>query len=358
MSEPVAIIDPPDGAVLMHIASPGFRAVEPDIINSELTPASVYAAVAAQREPVFAPRTVTAWLLQDVFVACEGLVFDHHGALYGPSITQHAPAEIEWAAGQVREAIAGATVPGHDGPLVLGKKRGAANYGHWLMEMLPMLHLVLSRVQGDRLGVLVHDIHDPQLGEVMQSSMRLAGIADEQVRVSNRFPVRVRRLILVDGLTRHGTYMSPLVRACHDRLAHDSRGTGHERVFIARGIGMRRDFARAAELEALAERKGFQVLRTAGTTLQQQIGAVRDARVIVGAMGAAMTSIAFARPAAQVLVFAGAAMPDTFFWFVANQFGHRYREVRCRQTEVEAGASYDRDLLITDAEFGRHLAAA
>ena len=358
MSGPVAIIDPPGDAVLMHVASPGFRATKPDIISLERTPASVFAAVAAQREPVFAARTVTAWLLHDVFVACEGLVFDRHGALYRPSITQHAQAEIDWAAGQVRAAIAGATVPEHDGPLVLGKKRGAANYGHWLMEMLPMLHLVMARVQGERTGVLVHDVGDPQLGEVMQSSMRLAGIADAQVRVSNQFPVRVRRLILVDGLTRHGTYMSPLVRTCHERLAHDISGTGHERVFVARGSGMRRDFARAAELEASAEKQGFHVLRTAGTTLVQQIAAMRDARVIVGAMGAAMTSIAFARPSAQVLVFAGAAMPDTFFWFIANQFGHRYREIRCRQKEGEPDASYDRDLLITDDEFGHHLAAA
>lgn len=358
MSGPVAIIDPPDNAVLMRLASPEFSPAKPDIINPELTPASVFAAVAAQREPVFASRTVTAWLLHDVFVACEGLVFDRHGALYQPSITQHAEVDIDWAASQVRAAIAGATVPEHDGPLVLGKKRGAANYGHWLMEMLPMLHLVLGRVQGERLGVLVHDVGDPQLGEVMQSSMRRAGIADARVRISNQFPVRVRRLILVDGLTRHGTYMSPLVRACHERLAHDVSGSGHERVFIARGDGMRRDFARAAELEALAEKKGFHVLRTAGTTLVQQIGAVRDARIIAGAMGAAMTSIAFARPAAQVLMFAGAAMPDTFFWFIANHFGHHYREIRCRQQDGGSDASYDRDLLITDDEFGHHLAAA
>ncbi|MGI4956905.1 MAG: hypothetical protein ACRYGI_04775 [Janthinobacterium lividum] len=135
--------------------------------------------------------------------------------------------------------------------------------------------------------------------------------------------------------------MSSLVRACHERLAHDIPGTGHERVFIARGNGMRRDFARAAEPK-----------------LVQQIAAVRDAWVVVGAMGAAMTSIAFARPSAQMLVFAGAAMPDTFFWFIANQFGHRYREVRCGQREHEPDASYDRDLLITDEEFGHHLAAA
>ncbi|MGI4744621.1 MAG: hypothetical protein ACRYGI_04785 [Janthinobacterium lividum] len=38
-------------------------------------------------------------LLRHVFIVCESLVFDRHGALYGPSVIQHIQAEIDWAAG-------------------------------------------------------------------------------------------------------------------------------------------------------------------------------------------------------------------------------------------------------------------
>ena len=77
-------------------------------------------------------------------------------------------------------------------------------------------------------------------------------------------------------------------------------------------------------------------------------------------MGAAMTSLAFARAPARALLFAGAAMPDTFFWFLCNLFGHRYREVRCLQAEAgdDHAILYDRDLLIDDDEFRERLAAA
>lgn len=357
MGGPVEIIEPPASSIVMQITSPAFRPVAPEIINPGLIPDRVVAASWAERESFFAPGPVTVWLLQDVFVACEGLVFDRHGALYGPSITQHTEAEIDWATEQVQRVLAGGSAELQDRVLILGKKRGAGNYGHWLMEMLPMLHLVVDRLRGERIGALVHDVGDPQLGGVMQTSLRRIGLADARVSVAGNAPVRVSRLILVDGLTRHGVYMSPLVRDCHERLMHGVGGAGHERVFVARGTGMRRDFADPSRAEAVAREAGFHVIRTDGLSLVQQISAVRDARVVAGAMGAAMTNLAFARTPAQAILFAGAEMPDTFFWFVANHFGHRYREIRCLQADADAtyGASYDRTLLIADEELRRCL---
>jgi capsular polysaccharide biosynthesis protein len=260
----------------------------------------------------------------------------------------------------VQAAIAGSPIPLHDLPLVLGKKRGAGNHGHWLMEMLPALHLVLDRLRDERIGVLVHDVSDPQLGEVMQTSLRRIGVADTHVRVAGPWPVRVRTLILVDGLTMHGTYMSPLVCDCHERLLHGVTGLGHERVFIARGVGYQRNFADFARVEALAAEQGFHHVQASRLTLLEQVAAVRDARVVAGAMGAAMTSLAFARTPAQALLFAGAAMPDTFFWFLATLFGHRYREIRCDQVAEPSddAVSYNGDLLIDDDELRQHLAVA
>lgn len=144
-----------------------------------------------------------------MFVAYEGLVFDGEGSLYRPSITQHSAGEIGWATEQVRAAIAEGGVDVHDLPLVLGVKRGAGNDGHWLMEMLPRLHLVLDRWRDPTIGLLLHNVSDPQLGEVMQTSLRRLGVADTRVRVAGPWPVRVRAMILVEGMTEYGIYVSP-----------------------------------------------------------------------------------------------------------------------------------------------------
>ncbi len=353
-----ALIDPPAASLLMQVESPGFETTAPDRVHAERIPPGIAAACNAQDLRRFASRPVRVWLLEDVVVGFEGLVFDRGGALYRASVTQHTPQEIQLAVIAVQQVMRGSLSPPCELPVVLAKKRGAANYGHWLMEMLPMLHLVMDRLRHAPLGVLVHDATDPQLGEVMQTSLRRLGMPDAHVRVTGLEPTAFRRLILVEGLTEHGTYMSPLVRDCHERLLHGVVGIGQERVFIARAAGMRRNFAEPLRIERLAEESGFHVLRPEDLGFADQMAALRDARVVAGALGAAMTSLAFARPPAQALLFAGAEMPDTFFWFLANLFGHAYREVRCLQAEARDAIFHDRDLLIDDDEFREQLAAA
>lgn len=345
----------------MQLQSPGFETTAPDRLHAERMPPGIVAACHAQTVRRFMPRPVRVWLLEDVVVGFEGLVFDRGGALYRASVTQHAPEEIRLAAIAAGAAIETGLAPPSEPPVVLAKKRGASNYGHWLMEMLPMLHLVMNRLGGTEVGVLVHDVTDPQLGEVMQTSLRRLGMPDVRVRVTGLEPAAVRRLILVEGLTEHGTYMSPLVRDCQERLLQGIAGSGRERVFIARAAGMRRNFTEPLRIEQLAAEQGYHVLRPESLSFAEQMAAVRDARVVAGALGAAMSSLAYARAPAQALLFAGAEMPDTFFWFLANLFGHRYREVRCllqAEARDENAIFYDRDLLIDDDEFREQLSAA
>ncbi len=320
------------GSVLVTLCSPGFSTTAPDLVGGALIPDAVRQACAAWGQRWFEPREVVIRVAREVFVAAEGLVFDRDGQILRHSIRQHEPEMLERAQAAVHRAIAGASVVRHERPLVLGKKRGAANYGHWMIEMLPMLHLALSRLADPRIGVLVHDVSEPMLGQIMQQTLRRLGIEDRRVRVSDLEPVFVRELIMVEGMTEHGCYMSPLVRDCHDRLAHGIAGRGVERVFLARGAGLGRNFADEAHMARLASERGYAVVSPAGLGLEGQIALMRDARLVAGVMGAAMTNLIYARAGCGAAVFAPAAMPDTFFWFIANLCGHRYREIRCAQS--------------------------
>ncbi|MGI4796460.1 MAG: glycosyltransferase 61 family protein, partial [Janthinobacterium lividum] len=181
------------------------------------------------------------------------------------------------------------------------------------------------------------------------------GIADARVVVTSVWPVHVDTLILVQGLTDHGVYMSPLIRECHERLAHGIDGLGHERVFIARGAGFRRNFVDPSGADLMAAAAGYHVLDASRAGYLEQIATVRDARVVAGALGAALTAIAYAKPPSQAIVFAGAEMPDTFFWFLANVFGHRYREICCTQLPETHPGWHDGHLQVDAQEFGQVL---
>ena len=339
----------PDGSALVRIASPAFDAIPPAFAGGEQIPAAVRQACAAWGRPRFAACEVIIRVVRDVFVAAEGLVFDAVGGLLAYSVRQHEPELVAAALQAVRDAIAGGGFERHDLPLVLGKKRGAANYGHWMIEMLPMLHLALSRLADRRIGVLLHDVGDPALGGIMQETLRRLGIADARVRVSGMAPVFVRELILVEGLTEHGTYMSPLVRDCHDRLAHGGVvGLGVERVLLLRGAGLGRRFRDDPHMTRIAASRGFSVLSPAGLGLDGQIAMMRDARVVAGVMGAAMTNLIYARAGTRALLFAPAEMPDTFFWFIATLRGLPYREVRCAQSGPGEGWNRQLDLGFRD----------
>ncbi len=335
------------------VHSPRFDTIPPEVTASELIPPEVRRACSAWRQGHFVARDVVVRVIRDAIVAAEGLVFDREGRLLRYSIRQHEPELIDRAARAVQAALAGQPIRRHDLPLVLGKKRGAGNYGHWMIEMLPMLHLALSRLADQRIGVLVHDVHDAALGRMMQQTLRRLGIEDHRVRVSGLEPVFVRELIMVEGLTEHGAYMSPLVRDCHARLAHGIAGSGMERVFLQRGAGMSRRFSDEAHLMQLAMARGFAVVSPGGLDLDGQIALMRDTRIAAGVMGAAMTNLIYAREGTRAALFAPAAMPDTFFWFIANLQGLHYREIRCAQSGP--GEGWDRPLDIGARSFRRAL---
>ena len=347
------LVEPDAASVLIRGRSPGFTTQPPDLVDGELIPPEIRRACAAWDRRAFAPRDLVVRIVRNVYVAEEGLVFNHEGDLLRHSVREHEPEQVDRAARAVRRAIGGEAVARHDLPLVLGKKRGARNYGHWMIELLPVLHLALARLADPRIGVLVHDVDDPDLGGIMMQTLRRLGIADTRVRVSGLAPVHVRELITVEGLTEHGSYMSPLVRDCHDRLAHRVEGQGVQRVFLSRGVGARRRFQDESHMGRLAEERGFTVVDTKGLDLDGQIGLMRDARLIAGVMGAAMTNLIYAAKGARASLFAPATMPDTFFWFIANLRGLHYREIRCVQ--AGPGDGWERPLDIGFRAFRRVL---
>lgn len=340
------VIDTPAGAQLLRLDSPSFRIAAPEIRHLEIIPDSVAQAMRVSWDRgTFPSGTVTFSLLEDVHVVEEGLVFDASGRLLKGSITQHAPAEIARGFAKVQTAMRDLSAPRRGGTLVLCTKRGARNFGHWLIEMLPKAYFSHRHLASHAPGFIVPAVDGP-LREVIADSLAMLRIDASSVLRSGPEPVRYERLILMEGLTHHGVYMSPLVLECLDALAAGVDGKGPEKLFVTRS-NLSRRLVNEAEIQRRAVAKGYTLLTPGCLPLAHQIAAFRNARDIIGVMGAELTNIAFAPSGARVLNIAPAGMPDTFVWFIAGLRGHSYSELRCAQAgPIRGVARWDTDLVL------------
>ncbi len=332
------------------LLSPPFSIAPPTLVHRQIIPPAVFAAMdATWRKWWFEPRPIRLLELENVFVASEGLVFTDTLDVVAESIREHTPAEIEHARAAVAAARAHRAIPRFGGSALLCRKRGCYNYGHWLGELLPRAWL--SR-QYDRHPdkVLVQAVAEP-LRTVMRQSLRAIGIEDLSCIEAGLDPVMVDRLTLVDGLTDHGTYMSPLVADCFRAIAAPMQPGRASKLVIRRGPDASRSFAEQPAFFARAESLGFTLADPARMAFGDQVAAFKGARRIVGAMGAAMTNIGFASPGAEVVALAPATMPDTFFWLLAGLRRLQYVDVRCELRHPWVGPNaWDAALHVPPAE--------
>ena len=283
----------------------------------------------------YPPRDVTIHRVPGAYVVGEGLAFDRTGAVIGPTITQHSPAEVDAAAAALHAALAAGPIPQAPGETLLCTKRGAGNYGHWLYEMLPIAALGLPELQSGAWRALLPAAQGP-LALAIQDSLTLLGVPSTQQVLSSDAPQRFESLLVAAGLTAHGGYISPLVTDCLAALAQGVPADGSGRLWVSRA-GDHRSLWNEAELAAVLAAAGWTICRPGTMPLARQIALFRGARHIAGVSGAGLTNIAFAAPGARVTVFAPAAMPDTFFWLLSELCGHDYTEIRCRHADRQGG---------------------
>ena len=319
-----------------QLPSPAVTLRPPVVRNAGLIPPDAL----AHMRPAWAgggsgQRMVTMHDLRDVFVVGEGLVFGRDLAVLPASVTQHSPAEVEAGRQSVAAAVASRTLVPRTGRTLLCLKRGAANYGHWLAEMLPLAFLWLGALQAGTCWVLA-PAPGGALGQVVPDSLDLLGVPSAQVRAANGSPQWFERLILAEGLTWHGAYLSPLVIAALDRLARDVPPGPCRRVWVSRA-GFARTLAGETELFRQLAAEGWAIAQPSGMRLRDQVALFKGARHIAGVAGAGLTNLAFAPPPARVTAFVPANMCDTFFWLLSELRGHDYTDVRCALAGTATG---------------------
>jgi capsular polysaccharide biosynthesis protein len=194
-------------------------------------------------------------------------------------------------------------------------------FGHWMWEYLPQFIVASMSGRLPPMPVLI----DSALHGGLEPTHRQALLAmlppdTELIELPLYSTMRVRRLWCAPSLMH-----MPIFEAMNDRFRWDylaspparfvpviqemarraeaffgSAPGEHQRVFLARPDGGHRRLVNRAVIEAVAEARGFFVIRTETLDFAAQVRLLRGARFVVGPEGSAFFLAFFSRPSARI----------------------------------------------------------
>ena len=336
-------LPPATPALLACFPAPGRALAPPVLRHPERIPPAVRAVMGRWTQHWFPGRDIRVRLLRDVFVAAEGLVLCADGTPVPETVDVHRPDQLAEA-----QAALSAAVPRLAGTVVLCRKPGAQNYGHWLTEMLPRALFASPPAR-----VLVQEA-PAALGQVMRDGLALMGYGPADIVAAGEAPVRVERLLLVDGLAAHGNYLSPIVPELLEHITWRIPKLPTGWIFVTRA-GPRTLAGQDRIADRLA-RAGFNIVDPGRMAFDHQVAVFRGATRVVGVMGAGMANIVFSPPGTEIVLLAPAGMPDIFFWLIAGLRRQPLLEIRCTQAGPQRGPMpWDAALDLDEADLQRIL---
>ncbi len=317
----------------------------PNFIRQRLTP--------IWNMPHVGGQPVSSHRFENVHVTGEGLVFRADGRLIEITRSQHIDRHIREGALKVALAEKNGCATIEAG--VLAESRGARNYGHFILEMLPRAWF--ARSQLDCRWPAIIQGHGSPIENVSRQALQSIGFTSDEVLSVGRDPVHVRELIVVDGLARHPLHLSAVALRCFDEIAERIPAGPVGKVYASRGSGAARDFADEPAVATALKAAGFATVATGGMSFEAQVALFRGAEHVVGVSGAALTNLLFCRPGTRVTVFSPTSASEVLFWLIAELRGLRYREVRCEEVGPQRGKlPWDRALAISPEEVLRLIA--
>jgi capsular polysaccharide biosynthesis protein len=325
------VVDLAPGYAVGSIPSRHHRLSRPDIVNADLVPAHFRDFCENLINEVQVPAPVRWSVIPDATVEGAGLVYDRDLNLIRESIRETSPEDVDACTWSVTESRRTGSTPLREGVTLLCEKAGVGNYGHWLVEMLPVVHLMLPEIA--RWGWKVRlPVASAEMNAVMQASLELLGVPAKQIAFRVPGPEAYERLVILIGLTHHGYFYSPLVVHATEALAANiGPGSGAD-IWVTRAKASRK-LLNEEDIVAELLRRNWTVVDPGNMTLRHQIAVFKGARRIAGVTGAGLTNLVFAPRGTKIVSFMPSQMPDIFYWVLSDLKGHTYREVRCPEAE-------------------------
>ena len=338
---------------IARLTSSGFRKPYPNVVNKQLIPPAVFAALdAIWTQEDYPARDILVFRIPGAYVVGEHIILDREYRFIENANSAASDAEIATAIEMAKASDSAGRTTRVAAPTIYAKGHGANNYGHYLLDVLPRV-MIAGKMFGSQ--GMVYLVRDSRIAmqDVTYRSFRLLSVSLDNIIVHRAGSTYfVDDLVVITGLFHHqaGTYVSALaVRAVEEfaqkmwDMAVPLVRRAYPRLFVRRVVGPKRGRSLHNEQELYARLApfGFKDIDPGSLSLEQQIVLFSQAQTIIGATGAAMANIVFCRPGTKVTLLVPAMFPDSFFQYIAAHKQLCYCEIRCPQTAYDGEAPWE-----------------
>jgi len=210
-------------------------------------------------------------------------------------------------------------------PVVHFSKAGYANYGHFLVEMLPKL-LVFREYGMSKINLLI-----PQCAATFEWLVKAIGSSiGLEINLCNTGAASMyscKNLFACSPVSRHPAQKNPILKSVanslRQHLSLETATAGYQpskRIFINRGANEKRRFVNDEEIKRIHSDRGFQEFVPSLDKMSASVGLFASADVISGGLGAGLSNLIFSQAGSTaLLIYPG--YHDLFFWDLACLFG-------------------------------------
>ena len=192
----------------------------------------------------------------------------------------------------------------------------AANYAHWMTEVLPRIVIFCAEDRFHGVPIVVnHGLHK----NLMESLLLVTGSEREIITLPIGRALAIDKLYLTSATgyvpfgmrvaknsDRHHGIFSPyaleLLRNSIYALGSISEAQySPEKIYLRRNSGARKA-TNSIEIEKLMLSRGYAIIEPEKLTFSQQVQLFKNAKIIIAPTGAALASAVFSKPATQVVI--------------------------------------------------------
>jgi len=204
------------------------------------------------------------------------------------------------------------------------------NYGHWLYDEVPRLLNALPHLPANTQFIVPEPLEPWKL-----ETLLALGIPESRLlRVRAYFEVHCERLWFATHLgdsekciTAPGV-ASRVRKTFRDYFVNGSLPPASERLFVSRSKAAQHRLLNEEELVPVLRELGFAIVSPEEYSVERQVQMFRNASLVVGAFGAALTNLMFC-PAGATLIELQDDLhaPRIWYWKLAHVLGHRYKTI-------------------------------